>query len=236
MIAVTLALLLAARPASAQTVPVELYRVSWWDAASVSAGIALTIAPGALGLPEGGPSCAPCDPATLPGIDRWAVRPVSTPADVGSDIALLAVAGGAALAGLRSLPAEQWHGNFAVFANTATWTYATTEWSKVVIRRKRPVLYTEDAAAAAELRNSQMSMPSGHTALAFAAATSYFVMAGRQHLAHRTRNAALLYAGAVAVASLRVAAGKHFPTDVIAGAALGSAIGWLVPTIHPTSP
>ena len=43
----------------------------------------------------------------------------------------------------------------------------------------------------------------------------------------------LLYAGAVGVAALRVAAGKHFPTDVVAGAALGSAVGWLVPTIHP---
>jgi len=30
-----------------------------------------------------------------------------------------------------------------------------------------------------------------------------------------------------------VFAGKHFPTDVLAGAVLGSGIGWLVPTIHP---
>src|SRR2546427_2994218 len=41
------------------------------------------------------------------------------------------------------------------------------------------------------------------------------------------------YAGAVGVSALRVAAGKHFPTDVAAGAALGSGIGWLVATIHP---
>jgi membrane-associated phospholipid phosphatase len=57
-------------------------------------------------------------------------------------------------------------------------------------------------------------------------------MSGRQHLPHRQRNALLLYAGALSVASLRVAAAKHFPTDVIAAAALGSGIGWLVPTIH----
>jgi membrane-associated phospholipid phosphatase len=43
----------------------------------------------------------------------------------------------------------------------------------------------------------------------------------------------LLYAGAVAVGALRVAAAQHFPTDVVSGAALGAGIGWLVPTIHP---
>ena len=130
----------------------------------MSAGAALHFAPQALGLPEGPPSCVPCDPATLPGIDRWAVRPVSTSADVGSDIAIIAVVGGTALAGLSGLPAEQWKGNLAVFANTATWTYATAEWIKVLVRRERPVMYTADAEAAASDRTSQMSLPSGHTA------------------------------------------------------------------------
>jgi membrane-associated phospholipid phosphatase len=31
---------------------------------------------------------------------------------------------------------------------------------------------------------------------------------------------------------LRVRAGRHYPTDVLAGAALGSLIGWLVPRLH----
>jgi len=65
---------------------------------------------------------------------------------------------------------------------------------------------------------------------------SYFVIAQREHLPHRTRNTLLLYAGAPGVTALRVAAGKHFPTDVLASAALGSGIGWVVPTIHPTQP
>src|SRR2546428_568532 len=99
-----------------------------------------------------------------------------------------------------------------------------------------PVLYTSGAAAAVADRENQESLPSGHASLAFAAATSYLVLARRQHLPHRTRNAILLYAGAVGVSALRVAAGKHFPTDVAAGAALGSGIGWLSATVHPTSP
>jgi membrane-associated phospholipid phosphatase len=235
-VAVALLLWLPGRPAPAQTVAVPRYRVGWWDAASVSAGTVLYFTPDALGLPEGGPSCAPCDPATLPGIDRWAVQPVSTTAANASDVALVAVMGWTAIAGLAGLPPEQWRGNLVVFANTAVWTEATTEWLKVLIQRPRPVLYTSDAVAASTIRDNQLSMPSGHTALAFAAATSYFVISGRQHLRHRKRNTLLLYAGAVGVGALRVVAAKHFPTDAIAGAALGSGIGWLVPTIHPTMP
>jgi membrane-associated phospholipid phosphatase len=234
VIAVALVLCLPAQPGAAQQAPTFRYHVTWWDAASVSAGGILYFTPSALGLPHGGPTCAPCDPATLPGVDRWAVRTVSTAADVGSDVALAAVVGWTALSGLSGLPTTQWQGNLVTFANTAAWTEATTEWLKVLVHRNRPVLYTSDAVAAAAVRDNRLSMPSAHTCLAFAAATSYLVLSGREHLAHRKKNALLLYAGAVGVGALRVVAGQHFPTDVIAGAALGSAIGWLVPTIHPT--
>src|SRR2546427_9005817 len=50
--------------------------VTWGDAASVATAGVLYVLPGALGLPHGAPSCGPCDPATLPGVDRWALRPV----------------------------------------------------------------------------------------------------------------------------------------------------------------
>ena len=115
-----------------------------------------------------------------------------------------------------------------------TWAEASATWLKALVHRNRPVLYTSDAVAAAAVKDNRLSMPGGHAAMAFAAATSYFVLSGREHLAHRQRNTVLLYAGAVAVSALRVVAGKHFPTDEIAGATLGSLIGWVVPTIHPT--
>jgi membrane-associated phospholipid phosphatase len=215
---------------------VPAYRASWWDAVSVSGGGALYLLPGALGMPRGAPSCAPCNPATLPGIDRWAVHsPVSLP-NTGSTVLLLGVAGWTALAGLGGLPVAEWRGNVAMFANAASWTAASTSWIKVLVRRKRPVLYTSGALAAAGNPDAQEGFPSEHAALAFAAATSYLVMSAREHLAHRTRNALLLYGGAVAVSVLRVAAGQHLPTDVVAGAVLGSGIGWLVPTVHPKVP
>ncbi len=230
-----LGLVLAPRPIVGQA-PAPAYRVTWGDAASVGTAGVLYVLPAALGLPHGAPSCAPCDRGTLPGVDRWALHPVSATGDAASDVVLAGVAGFTAFAGLHGLPAQQWHGNFAVFANTASWTAASTEWLKVLVRRKRPVLYTTQAATAVADPESQQSFPSMHVSLAFAAATSYLVLARRQHLPHRRRNTLLLFAGAVGVSVLRVAAGQHFPSDVVAGAALGSGIGWLVPTIHPTRP
>src|SRR5712692_11749763 len=114
---VVLGLVLAPRPIVGQE-PAAVYRVTWGDAASVGTAGVLYALPAALGLPHGAPSCAPCDPGTLPGVDRWALRPVSATGDVASDVILAGVAGFTAFAGLHGLLAHQWLGNFAVFANT----------------------------------------------------------------------------------------------------------------------
>lgn len=229
------ALLLLAGFLDAQTPVVPApYRATWPDAGMVAGAGVLYFLPSALGLPKGAPSCGPCDPSSLPGFDRWAVKPVANGPDVASGVILSGVALWTALSGLEGLSTPQWRGNVAMFANTASWTAAATEWLKVVVRRKRPVLYTSGAAAALSDPENQQSFPSLHASLAFSALSSYLVVSAREHLPHRTRNAWLLAAGAVAVGALRVASAQHFPSDVVGGAALGAGIGWLVPTIYPT--
>src|SRR5207249_6275143 len=74
-----LVLALSPRPIVGQE-PAAPYRVTWFDAVSVGTAGALYVLPAALGLPKGAPSCAPCDPASLPGVDRWALRRVSATA------------------------------------------------------------------------------------------------------------------------------------------------------------
>jgi membrane-associated phospholipid phosphatase len=215
------------------------YSVRWGDAASVVAAGVVALIPEATKLPKSGPSCgstAPCDPASLPGIDRSALHTFSGSASTTSTVLLAGVIGFAGLTSFDGATSAQRRGHVAVFANSLAWTLAATDWVKVLVRRKRPVLYTSDATAAAADPNSQRSFPSGHASIAFAAATSYLVMAQRERLPHRGRNAALLYVGALGVSVLRVSAGKHFPTDVLGGAALGTGIGWLAAKVHPTEP
>ena len=232
-LALTLMLLVVvARPGAAQAP----YRATWWDAASVAAAATVAVIPTAAGLPDEPPPCAPCDPASVPGIDRSALHTFSGAAGTASSVLLVGVAGFAGLASLDGASAAQVRGHAAVFANSLAWTFAASEWLKVLAHRSRPVLYTAAAPAAASQPDNRRSLPSGHASLAFAAATTYAVMARRERLPHRTRNTVLLYAGALGVAALRVAAGKHFPTDVASGAALGTGVGWLVARLHPTVP
>ncbi|HEV2749701.1 MAG TPA: phosphatase PAP2 family protein [Gemmatimonadales bacterium] len=212
------------------------YRVTWWDGVAIGAAGALGAIPTIAGLPNGPPPCAPCDPGSLSGFDRIALHNFSASAGTASSVALAGVVAFSGYASLHGTTSAQERGNVAVFSNALAWTFATTEWVKVLAHRSRPVLYTAAAPVAAAVPDNQKSFPSGHASIAFAAATSYIVIAGRQRLPHRTRNAVLAYGAALGVAVLRVSAGKHFPTDVIGGAALGSAIGWLAATVHPTGP
>jgi membrane-associated phospholipid phosphatase len=219
-----------------QAQQITAYRVGWGDGASIASAGVLYLLPSWLGLPHLGTSCNPCNQANLLGIDRWAVRPVVNAADVGSSLLGAAVGGSVAFLTLRGLPKEEWHGNFATLANSATITAAANEWLKVFFHRNRPVMYTADAAQAGGDLDNHLSMPSMHASLAFAAAASYWVLADRLHLPNRKRNTLLLFGGAVGVGALRVIAAKHFPTDVLAGAALGTTIGWAVPNVHPAIP
>ncbi len=212
------------------------YRVTWRDAASVGVAVGVALIPHAAGLPSGPPPCAPCDPATLSRLDRVALHTFSTEAATASNFLLLGVTAGSAAVLLEGADAARARADIAVFGNALVWTLAATEWLKAAAHRSRPVLYTAAASAAASDRENRRSFPSGHASWAFAAATSYVVISGRDHLRHRARNAVLLYAGALGVSVLRVAAGKHFPTDVLGGAALGTGIGWLAAKVHPTQP
>src|SRR2546425_4572189 len=101
--------------ADAQAGPI--YRASWWDAASVGAAGALFVLPTVLELPKGPPSCAPCDPTTVPTVDRSALHTFSDGAGTASDVVLAGVAGLTAFASLHGLPAAQWRGHLAVVAH-----------------------------------------------------------------------------------------------------------------------
>lgn len=107
-------------------------------------------------------------------------------------------------------------------AKDVTWTQAealgltlgVTEGLKALVGRQRP----EDS-------NDTSSFPSGHTAMAFCAATLIERNCG-------PKLGLLAYGVATLTGLSRIEAGKHFPTDVLAGAAIGTLIAGLVDALH----
>ena len=94
---------------------------------------------------------------------------------------------------------------------------------KLLIRRPRPFDAIAGAPDTLLAHPASFSFPSGDAALAFGAAAALGIVAPRY------RAFALLFALAVAVS--RVLAGVHYPSDVLAGAAIGVACGLFAPRV-----
>jgi undecaprenyl-diphosphatase len=108
---------------------------------------------------------------------------------------------------------EQWLlaavlGPFAIGLNFAV---------KLLVRRQRPVLEGLPPLGGAP---SSLSFPSAHATASFACATAMTRIAPE---------AAVLFVLAAAIAACRPYLGMHYPSDVLAGAMLGTALGLLWP-------
>jgi undecaprenyl-diphosphatase len=94
-----------------------------------------------------------------------------------------------------------------------------TEGLKYAVRRPRPyVTYPFIQHASTD---GDPSFPSGHTSVAFAAATSVTLAC------HRWYVVVPVWTWAAVVAYSRLDLGMHYPTDVLAGAVLGAGSSWL---------
>ena len=88
---------------------------------------------------------------------------------------------------------------------------------KLAVRRRRPELADLPPLTRTPTR---LSFPSAHATTSFAAATAFSRAGGP---------AAPLYGLATALAVSRLYLGVHYPSDVVAGALLGTALGALAP-------
>lgn len=178
---------------------------------------------------------AQLDPGGVPGLDRAALGRWSPRASRASDrlvtglvvlpLAEAAVGPGAERGGRLAL----------MYAQTQLLAGGVTSLLKHTVRRPRPFAYGDEPRVPDERRLSgtaRRSFPSGHAAQSFAAMTFLATVHGRL----QPRGEGWVWAGGLGAAAtvgwLRGEAGAHFPTDIVAGAAIGALAGWLVPRLH----
>ena len=199
------------------------------DAVSITAGGVLLFAPALLLKPDS-VTCVPCDRSEVPVFDRWIISRERPFWGRTSDLLLI----GIGVSSWLNMSDEGTNGRAGMAASfqSLLWAEGVSELVKRIVKRKRPVLYTREGIPVAGHARNQESWPSGHAAGAAALAASYWLTrnqfsSGGQNDTH----AWILAAGAVSVAALRVAAGRHFPSDVIPGLALGVLSASVVHTV-----
>jgi membrane-associated phospholipid phosphatase len=122
---------------------------------------------------------------------------------------------------------DRWLADGLAVAESAVASGLLTQLVKVTVGRRRAFVELDSTPTVED----NLSFFSGHTSLAFAVATSAGTVASLRgdRLAPWIWGSGLALAGTVGY--LRVAADRHWLTDVAAGAAVGSAIGVAVPRL-----
>jgi decaprenylphosphoryl-5-phosphoribose phosphatase len=145
-----------------------------------------------------------------PQADR-AIRAFSRTGEHGGCWLALGLAGAALTRDSRTRRA--WLRGVAVVVGSYTVNFAV----KLAVRRRRPQLEGLEPLTPTV---SRLSFPSAHATTSFAAARAY----------SRVAPAGPLYAAAVAFALSRPYLGVHYPSDVVAGATLGTAMAEVWPS------
>jgi membrane-associated phospholipid phosphatase len=204
------------------------------DIPLILAGAAGVVLPYAFSSPLITRTC-PCDERSVNGFDRFVIGNHSNLAGLISDATVglsLAVPVMLALGTASDYPTLV--EDLTVFVEALSITGALVSITKVAISRPLPRVYEGDRALLGSARGYR-SFYSGHTTFAFAAMATTSVTIGLRY--DRTL-VPWLVTGLVgtSVAVERLLGGYHFPSDVIVGALVGTAVGVAVPLLHARRP
>ncbi len=216
----------------------SVYRVGNLDLGITAFAIAGAIAPNQFPTRLIHPSCAApgsCSPASVNPFDRFAVDLHSKAAGVASDVTVaLSVAAPALADGLRLGLGPALREDLTILAETVSVNAALVTGVKYLVQRPLPATYARLDGLPTQAQGYR-SFYSGHTSTAVAALT-----ASAWTLRFRDGPQAWpwIVTGVVgaSVATERVLAGRHFPTDVLVGGAAGFAIGTAIPWLHLRRP
>jgi membrane-associated phospholipid phosphatase len=172
--------------------------------------------------------------------DRWAIKQSSKTAKTISDICLTTSIIPPLLLAFDRPKADDGRSTHSVMMiESFILTWGATSTTKRIARRARPFMYNEDLyhfpMALRRAENGRQSFFSGHTSVT--SAMYFFTAATFSEYYPDSDWKPWVWGASVSVPALtgflRVKAGKHFPTDVIVGYAVGALIGGvLVPALH----
>lgn len=122
-----------------------------------------------------------------------------------------------------------------IYMETISTVFAATEIVKGTVQRTRPFVYNADVPLSEKQNaDARKSFFSGHSSAAFASAAFLTSIYSRYH--RGSDYSWLVGVGSFSLAAitgyLRYESGKHFPTDILAGAMVGTIIGYVIPKLH----
>jgi len=122
-----------------------------------------------------------------------------------------------------------------LYAETALLTAGLTLLTKYTVQRARPFNYDPNTSFEKKTSsNAKASFFSGHTS--FCAANIFFTAKVFSDYYPDSKWKPLIWTAAATIPAitgyLRVRGGRHYPTDVLAGYAVGATIGYFIPHLH----
>jgi membrane-associated phospholipid phosphatase len=183
----------------------------------------------------------PCDPKGLSKFDRGTIGKHSKAWDHIGTYGLFVIAGGAILGSALDNALSDSDQRFRGFAADALVIVEATGLStffthaiRYGIRRPRPTQYAGAVDVDMSAQERHLSFPSGHATSTTAITTAFATTFWLRHPDSPWRW--VVAGGGVVAAGLsnygRVGAGRHFPSDILAGSIIGTAFGILVPLAH----
>lgn len=169
----------------------------------------------------------------VPGFDRWAATSYSKGLDITGDIFQYASALLPAV--LLTVPKNNWLTIGVMYVESFAWAFGLKNLAKAFVTRARPFMYFDDYPQEyVDDSDYVNSFCSGHTAIAFNGATfaSYVFSKYNPDSVWKLPVIIGSYTLATTTAIFRMASGNHFLSDVLTGALIGSATGFLVPFFH----
>ncbi|MBC8151439.1 MAG: phosphatase PAP2 family protein [Bacteroidetes bacterium] len=185
----------------------------------------------------------PLDAATIPTLNRRAINGFDRPATyqfskTAGRLSTLVLAGTAVAAGAVGISPnarQDWKTVGTMYVETILLANGVERSVEKLVTRNRPFVYYPNAPLSEKLTtDARRSFFSSHATNAFASA----VFAGEvfRHYYPNSRLKPVVWIGTLGLATatsvLRYEAGKHYPTDLMAGAAFGSLVGWGIPKLH----